>query len=351
MRNDASGRTEGETGTVVIVHPRPAASDALRHAHGASFVRRAGNVVTAHRWSCLLRQLGWKVLRRPSWDGEPCDLLIGLHAQKSSESLERFRRHHPTRPTIVAGAGTDLYGEERDRVRVEQALRAADRIVVLQPEALRQLPNELHSRARVIFQSVRPLSIPKRDGIEPFVVLVLAHLRPIKDPLLAARAARQLGAGSRVQVRLAGGVLDPACTAELEREERENPRFRYLGELARRQVLDELARANVMVSSSHHEGGSNVLSEALASDLPVLATRIPGTLGILGADHPGLFEIGNELELARLIERAETDPAFLEKLLQAGRRRAWITAPSAELESWRTLLAELALEAPGADSR
>ncbi len=58
------------------------------------------------------------------------------------------------------------------------------------------------------------------------------------------------------------------------------------------------------------EGGANVLSEALAASVPILATRIPGSVGILGPEYPGYFPVGDTEALAALLWRAETDRDF-----------------------------------------
>jgi glycosyltransferase involved in cell wall biosynthesis len=60
-----------------------------------------------------------------------------------------------------------------------------------------------------------------------------------------------------------------------------NPRYRWLGELPRWQALRVLARSHVLVLSSLTEGGANVISEALALGVPIVASRIAGSMGLL----------------------------------------------------------------------
>ena len=300
-----------------------------------------GNRVTALRWAAHLRALGWKVFLSDDWRGRECALLVVLHAEKGAPSALRFARSHPDRPLVVACAGTDVYGVGRPAPQALEALRAATRIVVLQGHALQALPAELRERARVIHQSVRlPAGLPS-PASGSFDVCVIAHLRQVKDPLLAARASRRLPAGSAVRVLLVGGVLDEALAEEARAEERSNRRFRWLGKLDRAEALATLARSRLLVSSSRHEGGSNTVSEALALDVPVLATDIPGNCGLLAEGHPGLFPVGDAEALAGLLERAENDPSFLEELRAHGRARAWITAPENERRAWQELLDEL----------
>lgn len=74
---------------------------------------------------------------------------------------------------------------------------------------------------------------------------------------------------------------------------------------------------------------------------PVLATRIDGVLGMLGPDHPGLFDAGDATGLARLLERAETDETFLSELVRAGDACRPRFERVHELAGWRELLHEI----------
>ena len=65
-----------------------------------------------------------------------------------------------------------------------------------------------------------------------------------------------------------------------------------------------------MVISSRMEGGANVVSEAIRVGVPVLASRISGNVGLLGAEYPAYYELGNTRGLAKLMQRAATDGAF-----------------------------------------
>lgn len=85
-----------------------------------------------------------------------------------------------------------------------------------------------------------------------------------------------------------------------------------------------------MVISSVIEGGANVIIEAVTAGVPVLASRIPGNIGMLGRDYNGYFAPGDCRELARLLDRASRDPAFLSLLQRQCARRAPLFAPARE---------------------
>lgn len=121
-----------------------------------------------------------------------------------------------------------------------------------------------------------------------------------------------------------------------------NPRFCWLGELPRWQTIKRLARSRLLVVTSKLEGGANVLSEAIVASVPVLSSRISGSMGLLGDDYPGYFEVGDTRALARLLERAETDCRFYETLASRCERLRPLLDPANECRAWQGLLEELA---------
>ncbi|MCC6409332.1 MAG: TIGR04348 family glycosyltransferase [Planctomycetes bacterium] len=310
---------------------------------------RLGNRITAARWSAHLRALGARVTIGREWRGERCDLLVALHARKSARSVSAFRAAHPNAPIVVAITGTDVYGPRGLGPSALRSLVSADRIVVLQPEALRALPRDARAKARVLLQSATPHPGRVARAHDGFVVVAAAHLRAVKDPLLAARAVRRLAAGSRVRVEHYGAALDARLAQRARRTERmpadsrSGARWRWLGDRPHAELLRALRVADAFVQTSRSEGGSAALAEAIVSGLPILATRIPASVGMLGARHRGLFAPGDVRALARLLERVETEPSFRRELARASRRLAPRFAPARERAGWRALLSELAL--------
>ena len=96
-----------------------------------------------------------------------------------------------------------------------------------------------------------------------------------------------------------------------------------------------------MVLSSLSEGGANVISEAIVVGVPILASRMDGNVGLLGADYPGYFPVGDTIALARLLQRIEGDRRFVAMLRRRITRRAPLFRPEREIAAWRRLLAEL----------
>ena len=78
------------------------------------------------------------------------------------------------------------------------------------------------------------------------------------------------------------------------------------------------------------EGGANVVAEALASATPVIASHIPGNIGMLGRDYEGYFPVGDDAALAALLERASREARFLARLRAQCARRARLFSPARE---------------------
>lgn len=303
---------------------------------------RYGNRVTALRWARILRALGHRVSIAMVYGGVPYDVLITLHARRSYPSVRRFRLDYPNRPLIVALTGTDLYRDLRRSRRAQRALELATRIVVLQPKARYALRPRLRTKVRVIYQSVAATPYDPLGGRArgSFDVCVVGHLRTVKDPFRTALAVRRLPPSSRIRVLHQGGAIEEAMVSRARAEMKVNPRYRWLGEQSRTHVQRLLRRSALLVLSSRLEGGANVLSEAIVVGTPVLASRIPGSVGILGEHYGGYFKVGDTAGLARLLDRAERDSTFLSRLRSDCANLKPLFNPARERTAWRRIVAE-----------
>lgn len=302
---------------------------------------RKGNRVTASRWARILRDLGHRLTIDRNYHGSPCDLMVALHARRSFEAIALFKRLFPDKPLIVALTGTDLYRDIRSNRSAQRSLELADRLVVLQRLGREELPAPLRGKCRVIYQSAEPSRVRPKQSTRFFDISVLGHLRHEKDPLRVALALRHVPADSRIRVTHAGQALSQFWKARALNAGRRDSRYRWIGEVARAKARRILARSRLLILTSRMEGGANVISEALAEGVPILASRIPGSEGMLGIRYPGFFPVGDSRELARLLERAESDARFYKRLKNWCDRLAPLVEPAREQAAWQRLLAEL----------
>jgi putative glycosyltransferase (TIGR04348 family) len=313
---------------IVIVSPAPPGS-------------RHGNRTTALRWSRILQSLGHRVQQLTVYLGGGPDALIALHAKRSYASIQKFHNDFPDRPSIVTLTGTDLYRDLANSEEANRSLEWATRIVALQRCAFDSLPAHLHPRLRIIEQSATRTQSRPKPLTSCFEICVIAHLRDVKDPLRAAEAARLLPPESRIQITHIGGVIQLELEKRARDEMKENRRYVWRGERSHSETMRFLARSRLLVLTSVMEGGANVVSEALALGIPVISSRIPGSIGLLGEDYPGYFEVGDTPSLAKLISRAETDGKYYVDLVARCKKLQPMVSPDRERRLWDALIQEL----------
>lgn len=300
---------------------------------------RAGNRHTATRWAGLLRELGHDVAVSTCWSGRPAEMMIALHARRSHESAKQFRTTNPASALVIVLTGTDLYRDIRTDRDAQDSLSIADRLVVLQEMGGFALHASLRAKTRVIYQSARSRA-PAQAPTGIFRIAVVGHLRGEKDPFRAAIALRSMTDLSNMQVVQIGQALAPQFEARARRFMELDPRYRWIGSVPHWQALRWMARSHALVVSSRMEGGANVIAEAAVIGVPVIASQVPGNVGMLGRNYPGYFRPGDHQDLARQLRRAATSDKYyaqLRRMLSARRRRF---LPDAERIALRQLVAE-----------
>ncbi len=290
---------------------------------------RNGNRHTAVRWASMLRSAGHRVAVGVAWEGERCDALIALHARRSHNSILRFREKSAGTPLVVTLTGTDLYRDLPASAEARRSLELADRLVVLQEAALRELSTPFRKKAHVVYQS-SSTALRHSPPDKRFRIAVVGHLRGEKDPFRAVLALSLLKGRDDIELVQVGGALDPKLGEEAKRRMACEPRYRWLGSLPHARTLGWIARSHALVVSSVMEGGANVIAEAARIGTPVLASRVSGNLGMLGPGYPGCYELYDEAGLARLVARAADDGNFYASLKLALRARRPLFAPAAE---------------------
>jgi putative glycosyltransferase (TIGR04348 family) len=317
---------------VVLVCPAPPGS-------------RLGNRVTAVRWKKLLGELGHHVSIVTGLPSARCDVVIALHARHSTDAVRFVAEHRPNQAIVVAMTGTDLYRDILSDASAQRSVELADVLVVLHDRGALALPRTQRKKVHVVRQSAEAPrgSIPaslraSRGDAATFDVAFVAHLRSEKDPLRAALATRLLRPTSRIRVLHAGRALTEELRVAANEEQDRNRRYRWLDEISPLAARKLIAGSRLMVLTSMMEGGANVLGEAIVCGTPIVASRIPATVAALGSRYPGLFPVGDTAALARLLARAEREPAFLARLTKETRARRRLFGPGAEKSALRAVL-------------
>jgi putative glycosyltransferase (TIGR04348 family) len=302
---------------------------------------RGGNWTTAARWASILRGLGHRVRVTRDYLGEPADLMVALHAWRSADSIARFANEHPSRPLVVALTGTDAYRFIHSHpVPTLRSMQLAHVLVGLHDRIDEVVPPEYRGKLRVIHQSAPP-GLPRRPAQRSFRVCVAGHLREEKDPLRPAYAVRDLPPSSRLRVDHFGAAHTLDWAGEAQAEMAANPRYRWYGEVPHHRLRQAFARAQFLVLPSRMEGGANVVGEAMMADLPVIASRIHGSVGLLGEDYPGLYPVGDTEALRNLLLAVEAEPDLRERLRGSCRGLRPLFDPERERRNWAELLRQI----------
>ncbi len=137
--------------------------------------------------------------------------------------------------------------------------------------------------------------------------------------ILIRAVDRLLTSGIDVNLIIAGeGTEREALTrliADLHREDR----VQLLGH--RSDVVDLYEAMDVYALSSYREGLPNVVLEAMAMQVPVVATRIAGVPRLVAAGETGeLIEAGSIEQMMNALKRLLSDSSLQAKFARAGRR-------------------------------
>lgn len=243
---------------------------------------------------------------------------------------------------VALGVRQDLpaYLGPRAASRVRPAvLAAAHAIEASWRHSARRLPSvvtgdDLARRYRaarrlldVTFSLVEPARIAGRRPTiawdRPVTALSIGRLDPEKNPMLLADVAAGLDdvvPGSRLRV-VGDGTLHDALAAEVGARSLPADLVGAIPQGDR--VWRELARADVFVHVSTTEGQPQVLLEAMAAGVPIVATDVGGVGAMLGHGERGLLvPPGDATAITTALRRFRDDPGLRERVTEAGREFA-----------------------------
>jgi putative glycosyltransferase (TIGR04348 family) len=311
-----------------------------------------GNWRTARRWQELLAPHGPVRITQqwPDARAEDDTVMLALHARRSAQPIAAWAQRHPGRGLAVVLTGTDLYQDLASDAAAQRSLELAQRLVVLQERGPDALPPQHRDKARVVYQSAPVLPpLAKPDAF--LQAVMVGHLRQVKTPQTLFAAARLLRTREDIRITHIGEATgEPELAEQARATARECPGYRWLGGQPHEDTLQHIRAAHVLVHTSALEGGAHVILEAVRCGTPVLASRVPGNVGMLGADYAGYFPHGDAAALAqllaacrdgqsadnpahRLLERLGAQCALRAPLFDAGAERAALLNLLQELES------------------
>ena len=301
-----------------------------------------GNTVSAKRIVSLLHEAGLdsEVVSDGSSFAD-ADVLIALHARKSAHFIDAFLHANPEGKVLLYLTGTDLYSDiPKGCVISDNSMKQADALVVSQEASFHSVPEKYQSKISVIYTSIQ---LPKHElyasdnGVSIFSCI--GHLRAVKQPFMAVNALQLLD--DEVQLKLLGDVVDEGLDKVAQDWQDKDHRFQWLGSLPHADTMQWMKNSLVTLNTSVMEGGANSVGESIVLGVPVLASRIEGNIGMLGADYDGYFSAepaDGVQELADLMQRVLHDKAFLKHLQRQAQERSTKFTRENEKLGWMNLI-------------
>ncbi len=175
------------------------------------------------------------------------------------------------------------------------------------------------------------LGLPPSDP----VILYVGNFLPIKNPLLAVSAHAELSrsyAPTARLVMLGDGPLLKAARQHADHG-RNGSRVHLVGRQSPPQVARYLQAADVLCVPSYNEGVPNVILEAFACGVPVVATRVGGIPEVVCEDFLGqLVEPANVSALVQALAQTLAKRANRDRIHAQAQQFSWERTTQIHLE-------------------
>jgi glycosyltransferase involved in cell wall biosynthesis len=194
-------------------------------------------------------------------------------------------------PTVLTARGSDVNVHARQpgaRELVQRAIAGAARVIAVADSlrdsllALGAPPERVVTiRNGVDLDRFRPVErapVRERLGLHGPVVLCVGNLLPVKDHALAIETVAGL---PDVTLLIAGEGPERSRLEAFANTAGLGHRLRLLGNRSQAELVELYAAADVLLLPSRSEGMPNVVLEALACGLPVVATAVGGVPEVL----------------------------------------------------------------------
>jgi glycosyltransferase involved in cell wall biosynthesis len=274
---------------------------------------------------------------------------IGFARRMAADRVDHLHAHFASHPAAVAWVihrlsgipfsftahGSDLH---RDRHMLKDKVAEADFVVAIsnynRDVILKECGPGAGAKVAVIhcgvdIQVFRPGSARAvgESCSRPFTVLCVGTLHEVKGQSYLIEACRQLaGRGIAFACHFVGDGPDRQDLARQAAQAGIGDQVHFRGQLTQDEVREVLAGADVVAAPSvptrdgRREGIPVALMEAMASGVPVVASRISGIPELVEDGETGLLVEPRDVEgLARALEQLLRDEGLRSRLGTAGR--------------------------------
>jgi len=278
------------------------------------------------------------------------DLLVALNAWRSSGAVAAFMEKNPRGRVIVKMTGTEMTREVgssewhaavRCMERAEALVFLQEASIQLSEESFQTLAAEIRKKAQVIYPSAllgQDRAVRTFEGKRTLKIILAGNARGEKNPeFFDGSQIREALAGLDLKIQWYGGADEPSKKV-FEKLEAQTGWFEWKGAVAQELLWKEMSEADLFLNISREEGGANAVCEAMTMGLPVVASRIAGNVGLLGAEYSALFSLDDPYDFADLLKRIIKEEGFYGSLGSEIDERVVLFSEQQERESWGRLI-------------
>jgi glycosyltransferase involved in cell wall biosynthesis len=334
-----------------VISPRPRLPWARKR-----YAPRAGDEVLQPRWidAAYLPKIGGAVNHalmagsaRAAFEEAMRDFkpAVVLSSWIYADSCAAIRLAAGRVPVVAIAQGSDIHqylGMAGRRGVILRTLPQAAAVITRSRELSRILegagfpPGKLHT----VYNGVSLETFQPRDQAEARleaglpaegkIVLFVGNFYKVKNPFLLLCAVAAMQSLTNPLLVMAGaGPLEARCRQIAERMGIAS-RVIFAGRKTPRQIATLMNAADVLALPSRNEGVPNVILEAFASGLPVVASRVGGIPEVLDQEYLGrLAREGDLKELLAALDHQLATPRDRAAIRRHGERFSWKAAAGA----------------------
>jgi glycosyltransferase involved in cell wall biosynthesis len=205
--------------------------------------------------------------------------------------------------------------------------------VVSNSEGLKQLAQKTDSHQKIeIIQNgvdIQMFKPAEKKQNEYVRILSVSRLTPRKGLRYLIQAMKILPEKTKIELQIIGDGDEKNTLEQLANELGISHRVKFLGRISHENLALYYAQADIFCLPSLNEGMSNTVLEALATGIPIVATKTGGTEELVCDGENGFFVAQKSArDLAEKLERLINNETLRESFGQASRERA-------EAMSWK----------------
>jgi glycosyltransferase involved in cell wall biosynthesis len=174
---------------------------------------------------------------------------------------------------------------------------------------------------RLSDSSARPSTLDSR--LTTPIILCVANVDQRKNQNAFIKALDPLTRSMNFEVRFFGSCPDDEYGREFQMLVSKRPWCHYAGMIGRGELRNQFTEADLLVLPTHEDNCPMAVLEAMASGVPVMASKVGGVPDLIDGTTTGLFCSPNEPESFRSgVTRLLKDPSLAEFLREAAYKEA-----------------------------